>query len=225
MWTILGTNDNDRGTRLYLTSSWNPNTWTLKFDRFQTFRMLLKSFIVKDTDDFAVSYSALPDTIPDIQEGDGVISVPLLLIQDKTTPPELLRTYALLWIGFVDAENDFGGRSYGQLQIQCTQAEGEDIGYNLSQVNRVASYVEQALSETLNTLKIRGVLKASREDLVAQLYKPSRVGVDEATFERYFPEEGEEMYGTFQFRGGKRRSAKRSTKRSIKRSKRKSTRR
>ena len=64
--------------------------------------------------------------------------------------------------------------------------------------------INLAVRDTLGTLQTRGILKASREDLVAQLYKPSRVGVDEATFDRYFPEEGDEMYGTFKFRGGKR---------------------
>jgi hypothetical protein len=78
--------------------------------------------------------------------------------------------------------------------------------------------INAAVRDTLGTLQTRGILKASREDLVAQLYKPSRVGVDEATFNRYFPEEGDEMYGTFKFRGGKKiakrsKRSKRTTRR------------
>lgn len=212
MWKIRGITTDELGARLYLDTRYDPKFWSLKLDSFQTFRMLVKSFVTSK--DFTVIYSQLPETIPDVQAEDDVISVPLLLIRDTTTPPELLRTYALLWIGFVDSENDFGGKSFGSLQLQCTQADGDRTPYNFNQVSRVASSVETALLETLKTLGTRKVLKASRADLVAQLYKPSRVGVDEATFDRYFPESGDEMYGTFKFRGGKRSKRAKRSKRS-----------
>jgi hypothetical protein len=86
----------------------------------------------------------------------------------------------------------------------------------------IVSLLEKAVYDTLLSLQTRGILKAYKRDLIAELVKPDRLAFSEAMnananhpqetdiFENFYPEEGESMYGNFKFRGGKPKRTKKS---------------
>jgi hypothetical protein len=206
-WRLAGTDFNNI---LVVRSMMIPEVFTLNVDSFKTFRLVLTSLLLQRmSDTLLVQQYAIPRPIPEVKDNHQSISVSLLLISETSLDTQI----AIVWKGYITEENV----KVGWLELQLTKQEGSDeIEFDPIRMCTILSVVDMSVSETFNSFRIRGLLKASREDLVAQLYKPSRVGVDEATFNRYFPEEGDEMYGTFKFKGGKpkKRSKKRSKSRS-----------
>lgn len=196
-WKLTG-EISEEDNVLLVQSKYTEEIYSLSSDSFKTFLVLAKSFVLLEFPEMTFQkYPFVPF--------QGVPSDDVSLFYINDTKTEGLDTqYALVWNGLRDAK----GVYRANLLIQLSKLPAAETKMFLPmRLCRLLTVIENAVTETLKTLSLRRVLKSSREDLVAQLYKPSRVGVDEATFDRYFPESGEEMYGTFQFKGGKRKSS------------------
>jgi hypothetical protein len=196
-WKLTG-EISDEDNVLLVQSNYTEEIHRISVDSFKTFLLIFKSLVVLEFPDVSIqrypfSFKPSPELIDDVS----------LFYLTETKAEGLDTEYALVWNGLSDAK----GVYRANFLIQLSKRAGAETKMFLPmRMCTLLSVVDKALSETTKTLSLRRVLKSSREDLVAQLYKPSRVGVDEATFDRYFPESGEEMYGTFQFKGGKRKN-------------------
>jgi hypothetical protein len=192
----------------------HDNIFDLAQDRLQTFHRILTSklmslgYIVDNPNNMIVS--GQPKIVEDTEDDVQFATAEILNFEFGTFSN----------IGKVKWEADLVGRLNAVTLTLMPQPRRRRGAMTYTHQIKLIDTVIAAIVDTLNNLRMRGILKASREDLVAQLYRTSRIEYSEnfsqaigrpegAAVDQYFNERA-----NFNVRGGRKGRKTRSKKQS-----------
>jgi hypothetical protein len=208
---------NETHTINFFTYMDNIPFWRLQYDEFKRFLVILKNTLQESRikQDYSFDFVNESSEYMDREEGQPL------------GHGTLYRTIVL----FTNVENhDFSifdrvvlrftiGQAMHPFNDILFSADGNDVPRGISYLESQVEFIRlfwKAVEATVRSMGFTRLLRAAREDFVAQRYKPSRImNLSEEDAERLYLTEGEPEFGTLKgVYGGKakKRSKKRSKK-------------